>query len=72
VVWGQNSAAANFARACLGFALKDRLDLLRNDGAAEDAGEGVTEGRLQLALEAVDESHITACLAVRRSRSRLT
>ena len=66
----QNAAATNFSCAGVRFALKHRLDFLRNDRTAEDTRKGVTDGRLEPALEPVDESHTTACLAVRRSRSR--
>lgn len=37
--------------------LERRLDLLGDDAAAEDPGEPVTDDALELALEALDDTH---------------
>ena len=72
VVWGQNTPAPHFARPSLRLAPQHGLDLLRNDRAAEDPGEGVTDRGLELALEPVDKTHVTAHLARRMSVVPLT
>ena len=41
-----------------------------NDRSAEDPGERITDGGLELALDAVDQTHVTACLARSSSSHR--
>jgi hypothetical protein len=65
VVWGQNAAAKDFTRTGIGFPAQHRLDLLRHNRTAENAGECVSDGRLEFAFDAVDQTHITARLARR-------
>src|SRR5262245_1992731 len=62
VVRCQNAVAADGAGTGVGLPAQHGLDFLRDDGAAEDPGEGVTDGRLEFALDTVDQTHITARL----------
>ena len=54
VVRGQNAATQDFVRAGVGFSTKHRLNFLRHDRTAENAGKGVADGRLEFALDTVD------------------
>ena len=57
---------ANSRTPALGFPVQHGLDLLRHDRSAEHPREGVAHGRLKLALDAVNETHLIACLTRRR------
>jgi hypothetical protein len=56
-VRGEQMPALEFAQAIRGLALQRRFHLLGNDAAAEDPGEGVTDGALQTSLETRDDAH---------------
>ena len=62
VVRCQNLAAADSAGTGFGLAPQHGLDLLRNDRAAEHSRERVAHGRLELAFDAVCQTHVTARL----------
>jgi hypothetical protein len=59
VVGGQNPPTPDFACPGLRLTLQNGLDLLRNDRATENAGEGVADRRLELSFEAADKAHVT-------------
>jgi hypothetical protein len=62
VVRRQNLATADRAGTGLRLAAQHRLYFLWDDRAAEDSGERVTHRGLELAFDAVDQTHITARL----------
>ncbi|MFO7161952.1 MAG: hypothetical protein DIU75_001260 [Mycolicibacterium hassiacum] len=63
VIRRQNLPAPQAAGPGVGFPAQNGLDLLRHDRAAEDPGEGVPDGRFELALDTVGKTHVTASLA---------
>ena len=67
----QNPAAGQFPHPAVGFPVQHGLDLLRHDRPAEHPRERVAHGRLKLALDAVYQTHLIACLT-RRSSSFLS
>ena len=66
LVGRQKSAARQLPHTGLGFPVQHGLDLLRHNRSAEHAREGVAHRRLELALDAVRETHLIACLHRRR------
>src|SRR4051794_26544140 len=58
----QNPAARQLPHAGVRFPVQHGLDLLRHNGSAEHARKGVAHGRLKLALDAVYQTHLIACL----------
>ena len=51
----------------VGLATQQVLDFLGDDRTAEHAGEGVLDGGFQLAVEPLDQTHLTAYLLIPRA-----
>lgn len=66
VVGRQKPAARQLPYAGLCFSVQHGFDLLRHNRSAEHPRESVAHGRLKLALDAVCETHLIACLRRRR------